>query len=100
MITAVLKFEINNTFDEWEKGFYSHQSTARKAGLFEIYHGHSPDNERKICVVLNALSDAHMQKFMANNCCISIVTADQRKSNLRAPLKNSNFCFIRNSIWG
>lgn len=33
-----------------------------------------------------------MQKFMANNCCISIVTADQRKSNLRAPLKNSNFC--------
>jgi len=67
MITAVLKFEINNTFDEWEKGFYSHQSTARKAGLFEIYHGHPPDNERKICVVLNALSDAHMQKFMEAN---------------------------------
>ena len=67
MITAVLKFEINNTFDEWEKAFYSHQSTARKAGLFEIYHGHAPDNEKKVCVVLNALSDEHMQKFMETN---------------------------------
>jgi hypothetical protein len=38
---------------------------ARSAGVFHLYHGHAPDNEKKVCVVLNCLSEAHMQKFMA-----------------------------------
>ena len=67
MITAVLKFEISNKFSEWEKSFYSHQPIARAAGIFTVYHGHEPDNEQKVCVVMNALSEEHMQKFMAEN---------------------------------
>ena len=65
MTTVFLKFEIRNTFAEWEQSFYSHQPMARSAGLFHLYHGHAPDNEKKVCVVLNCLSEAHMQKFMA-----------------------------------
>lgn len=64
MITAILKFEISNTFADWEKAFYNHQPEARKAGIFELYHGHAPDNEKSVCVVVNALSEEHMQKFM------------------------------------
>ena len=64
MITAVLNFEINNTFAEWEQAFYRHQPLAREAGIFELYHGHKPDNEKNVCVVLNILSIEHMQKFM------------------------------------
>jgi hypothetical protein len=67
MITVVLKFEINNKFDEWEKAFYSHQSLARASGIYELYHGHAPDNEQKVCVILNVLSEEHMQKFMEVN---------------------------------
>ena len=67
MITAVLKFEISNTFADWEKAFYDHQPIARKAGIFELYHGHAPDNEQRVCVVVNALSEEHMQKFMEAN---------------------------------
>jgi len=65
MVTAILKFEIRNTFAEWEQAFYSHQPIARAAGMFEIYHGHAPDDEKKVCVVVNCLSEAHIQKFMA-----------------------------------
>ena len=64
MVTAILKFEIRNTFAEWEQAFYSHQPIARAAGMFEIYHGHEPDDEKKVCIVLNALSSEHMQKFI------------------------------------
>jgi len=64
MITAILKFDIKNSFSEWETAFYGHQPIARKAGIFEIYHGHAPDNEKNVCVVVNALSKEHMQKFM------------------------------------
>ena len=67
MVTAILKFEIRNTFAEWEQAFYSHQPIARAAGIFEIDHGHEPNNEKKVCVVLNALSPEHMQKFMEAN---------------------------------
>ena len=67
MITAVLKFEINNTFSDWEKSFYNHQPMARAAGIFHLYHGHSPENEKKVCVVLNCLSESHMQNFMASS---------------------------------
>ena len=35
--------------------------------MFEIYHGHEPDDEKKVCVVLNALSSEHMQKFIKAN---------------------------------
>ena len=31
MVTAILKFEIRNTFAEWEQAFYSHQPIARAA---------------------------------------------------------------------
>ncbi|HCP17907.1 MAG: hypothetical protein CBC12_02915 [Candidatus Puniceispirillum sp. TMED52] len=64
MITSILKFEISNSFAEWEKAFYNHQPIARKAGIFALYHGHEPDNEQKICVVMNVLSEEHMQNFM------------------------------------
>ena len=67
MITAVLKFEISNSFSDWERAFYNHQPTARKAGVFTLYHGHEPDNDKKVCVVLNVLSQEHMQKFMEAN---------------------------------
>ena len=67
MVTAILKFEIRNTFAKWEQAFYSHQPIARAAGMFEIYHGHEPDDEKKVCVVLNALSPEHMQKFIEAN---------------------------------
>ena len=67
MVTAILKFEIRNTFAEWEQAFYSHQAIARAAGMFEIYHGHEPDDEKKVCVVLYALSPEHMQKFIEAN---------------------------------
>ena len=67
MVTAILKFEIRNTFAEWEQAFYSHQPIARAAGIFEIDHGHEPNNEKKVRVVLNALSPEHMQKFMEAN---------------------------------
>ena len=65
MITAILKFDIRNTFDEWEKSFYSHQPMARASGIFHLYHGHAADNDKKVIVVLNCLSEEHMQKFMA-----------------------------------
>ena len=42
MITAVLNFEINKKFSEWEQSFYNHQTIARAAGIFELYHGLSP----------------------------------------------------------
>ena len=67
MITAVLKFEISNKFSEWEQAFYSHQPTARAAGIFELYHGHEPGNEHQVCVIVHALSEQHMQKFMEVN---------------------------------
>ena len=67
MITAVLKFEISNSFADWEKAFYNHQPIARKAGIFALYHGHEPKNEHKVCVVMNVLSEEHMQKFMEAN---------------------------------
>ena len=67
MITAVIKFEISNKFSEWEQAFYSHQPTARADGIFELYHGHEPGNERQVCVILHALSEQHMEKFMEAN---------------------------------
>ena len=67
MITAVLKFEISNKFSEWEQAFYSHQPTARAAGIFQLYHGHEPGNEHQVCVIVHALSEQHMQKFMEVN---------------------------------
>jgi hypothetical protein len=47
MVTAILKFEIRNTFAEWEQAFYSHQPIARAAGIFEIDHGHEPNDEKR-----------------------------------------------------
>lgn len=67
MITAVLNFEINKKFSEWEQSFYNHQPIARAAGIFELYHGHEPGNEHKVCVIVHALSEQHMQKFMEAN---------------------------------
>ena len=62
MITAILKFEIRNTFAEWEQAFYSHQPIARAAGIFEKYHGHEPDNENKVWTCIEVES---MEKMMA-----------------------------------
>ena len=58
---------MRNTLAEWAQAFYSNQPIARAAGMFEIYHGHAPDDEKKVCVVLNALSPEHMQNFMEAN---------------------------------
>ena len=60
MITAVLKFEINKKFFEWKHSFYNHLRIARAAGIFELYHGHEPNNERKVCVIVHALGKQHM----------------------------------------
>ena len=43
----MLKFEIRNSFAEWEQAFYSHQPTARAAGIFELHHSHEPDDEKR-----------------------------------------------------
>ena len=67
MITAALNFEINKKFSEWEQLFYEHQPIARAAGIFELYHGHEPHNKHKNCVIVQALSEQHMQKFMEAN---------------------------------
>mgnify|MGYP001499799250 CR=1 FL=1 len=67
IITDVLKLEISNRFSEWEIAFYDHQPIARAAGIFEIYHGHEPDNEHQVCVILHALREQHIQKFMEAN---------------------------------
>ena len=47
MVTAVLKFEIRNSFAEWEQAFYSHHPIVRAAVMFELYHGHAPDDDEK-----------------------------------------------------
>ena len=67
MITAVLNFEFNKKFSEWEQSFHKHQPIARAGGIFELYHGHEPRNEHKVCVILHALSEQHMQKLMEAN---------------------------------
>ena len=67
MITATLNFKINKKFSEWEQLFYEHQPIARAAGIFELYHGHEPHNKHKNCVIVHALSEQHMQKFMEAN---------------------------------
>ena len=61
MISAVLKFEIRKKFSEWEQAVYNHQPIARTAGIFELYHGHEPDNEQTVCVFVHACSEQHMQ---------------------------------------
>ena len=63
MVTAILKFEIRNTFVEWEQAFYSNQPIARPAGMFEIYHGHAPDDEKKVCVVLEPAQSARSRTY-------------------------------------
>lgn len=67
MITVVLKFKISKDFSEWEQSFYNHQPIARAAGIFQLYHGHEPGNEHNVCVIVHALSEQHMQKFMEAN---------------------------------
>ena len=67
LITAILKFDISNTFTQWEQAFYTHQPIARAAGLYELYHGHEPGNEKRVVVVVNCLSEEHMQKFIEAN---------------------------------
>ena len=48
MIKAVLSFEMDKNFSEWEQSFYNHQPIARAAGIFGLYHGHEPNNKRKV----------------------------------------------------
>ena len=67
LITAILKFDISNTFAQWEQAFYIHQPVARAAGLYELYHGHEPGNDKRVVVVVNCLSEEHMQKFIEAN---------------------------------
>ena len=67
MITAILKFDISNTFARWEQAFYIHQPIARAAGLYELYHGHDSGNDKRVVVVVNCLSEEHMQKFIEAN---------------------------------
>ncbi len=67
LITAILKFDISNTFTQWEQAFYTHQPIARAAGLYELYHGHEPGNDKRVVVVVNCLSEEHMQKFIEAN---------------------------------
>ena len=67
LITAILKFDISNTFAQWEQAFYVHQPVARDAGLYELYHGHELGNDKRVVVVVNCLSEEHMQKFIEAN---------------------------------
>ena len=56
MVTAILKFEIRNTFAEWEQAFYSHQPIARAAGMFEIYHDPTMKRRFVSCLTRSAQS--------------------------------------------
>ena len=67
LITAASNFEIHKKLSEWEQLFYEHQPIARAAGIFELYHGHEPRNKHKYCVIVQASSEQHMQKFMEAN---------------------------------
>ena len=62
-VTAIINFEISNTFAEWEAEFYTHQSMARQAGLYELYHGCEADNPKKVVVVIRAPSPKAMDEF-------------------------------------
>lgn len=71
MIPAVWKFETSNKFSKWEQTFYSHQLTARAASIFQFYHVYEPVNERQVCVIVHALSEQHMQRFMEDNGAVT-----------------------------
>ena len=45
---ALLRFKINNTFQEREKTFYHAQNPAIKMGIDSISHGHQPNDPQKI----------------------------------------------------
>lgn len=66
-VTAIINFEISNTFAEWEAGFYTHQPMARQAGIYVLYHGCEADNSKKCVVVARATSSEAMDEFFKAN---------------------------------
>ena len=66
-VTAIINFEISNTFAEWEAEFYTHQSRARQAGIHELYHGYDAENPKKCVVVARAISPEAMDAFFQAN---------------------------------
>ena len=66
-VTAIINFEISNTFSEWEAVFYTHQPRARQAGIYVIYHGCEADNPKKCVVVARATSPEAMDSFFQEN---------------------------------
>ena len=63
MVTAILKCKIRKTFAEWDQAFCSHQPIARPTGIFEMYHGHAPDDEKN-CAIYVMPSAQELQTFM------------------------------------
>ena len=49
---ALLRFKINNTFQEREKTFYHAQNPAIKMGINSISHGHQSNDLQKIFVLM------------------------------------------------
>lgn len=66
-LTAIITFEISNTYEEWEPGFYAAQPTARKAGIYDLAHGYDPENPNKCMVVVQAPSVEALQEFFDKN---------------------------------
>ena len=46
---ALLRFKINNAFQEREKTFYHAQNPVIKMGINSISHGHQPNDQQKFC---------------------------------------------------
>ena len=62
---ALIKFQINNNFNEWEQSFYAAQPMARQAGILELFHGMTDDDPQTCFVLCHVPSKEAMDKFFA-----------------------------------
>jgi hypothetical protein len=60
---ALIKFKINNTFDEWEQSYYAAQPMARQAGIIDLFHGMAADDPQACFVLCHVPSKEVMDKF-------------------------------------
>ena len=60
---ALIKFRINNDFNEWEQSFYAAQPMARQAGIIELFHGMADDDPQTCFFLCHVPSKSAMDKF-------------------------------------
>ena len=64
---ALLQFNINNTFEEWETTFYNAQNPARKMGINSISHGHQANDPQELFVFMMLEESDIWSKFYYEN---------------------------------